>query len=51
MREEEHKEPTHIAEIDWTIELGGWDLMDLLRREDDGRRFWLEANGVSHSFT
>ena len=51
MREEEHKEPTHIIAIDWTVELGGWDLMDLLKREDDGRRFWVGTNEVSYSFT
>ncbi len=50
LREEEGKEPSHVVEIDWTVELGGWDLMDLLRREDDGRRFWVGTHEVSHSF-
>ncbi|KAJ9615382.1 hypothetical protein H2200_001457 [Cladophialophora chaetospira] len=50
MREVENKEPSHISEIDWTAELGGWDLMDLLSRQDDKQRFWADVNEDSYSF-
>lgn len=51
-REEKGQKPDEEIEIDWTAELGGWDMMDLLiRREDDEKRFWTEVTPDSFSFT
>ena len=44
---------SHLEEnrIDWTKELGGWDLMDLLNAKDEMQPIWLSVDANSYSFT
>ncbi|EXJ56603.1 hypothetical protein A1O7_06947 [Cladophialophora yegresii CBS 114405] len=42
--------PLH-QKIDWTSELGGWDMMNLFDRTGDERTIWLETHELSNSFT
>ncbi len=38
-------------EFDWTSELGGWDLMNLLKRDYSEQQYWVGAIGRSFPFT